>query len=86
MEPTPEPARPGSVTIVSPRAEEQPSETFFNIPYDQAPGLEALSAAATSSFQYIQPSLGDAQTSTHQSNKLNFILNPTRPESSLGTN
>ncbi|KAH7409423.1 hypothetical protein BKA64DRAFT_397131 [Cadophora sp. MPI-SDFR-AT-0126] len=86
MEPTPEPDRSGSVIVTSPPAEERPSETFFNIPYDQAPGLEALSAAATSTFQYIEPSTGDAQTSLHQSNKLNFILNPTRPESSLGYN
>ncbi|KAK0110466.1 hypothetical protein ONS96_002077 [Cadophora gregata f. sp. sojae] len=84
MEPTPEPDRPGSVTVISPRAEEKASETFFSIPYDQAPGLEALSAAATSTFQYIQPSPEYPQTSPHQSNKLNFILNPTRPESSLG--
>lgn len=49
-------------------------------------GLEALSNAATSSFQYIRPlpvsgiSLADAQASPHTSNNLNFILNPAGPE------
>jgi hypothetical protein len=83
MEPTPEPENQTmSNPIVVPRLEERPAENFFHIPYDDAPGLEALSAAATSNFEYIRPlsatvqSPGETNVSQHSSNNLNFILNP----------
>lgn len=91
MEPTPEPEyRPASTPIIVPQLEERPSETYFNMPFDQAPGLEALSTAATSNFHYIRPlsvpvpSPSDTHASPHSSNNLNFILNPTRPETPHG--
>ncbi|KAL2074628.1 hypothetical protein VTL71DRAFT_8406 [Oculimacula yallundae] len=83
MEPTPEPDQ-SPVPGLSPAVGERPPASIFNMSYDEAPGLDALSTAATSTFQYMRPSSGDPHTSPHQSNKLNFILNPTRPESSLG--
>jgi len=92
MEPTPEPEyRPAQTPIVVPRLEERPPEHYFNMTFDQAPGLEALSAAATSSFQYTRTvsapahSPVDGNASQHSSNNLNFILNPTDTEGSLGT-
>ncbi len=85
MEPTPEPETgPDSVSAISPQVDARQPENYFALPFDQAPGLEALSTAATSNFQYIRPSPVDAQASPHQTNNLNFILNPARPESSLG--
>jgi hypothetical protein len=85
MEATPEPEQQTSTPIIVPQMEERPVE-YFNGPFTQAPGLEALSTAATANFQYIRAhpagaSPGDAPPS---SNNLNFILNPTGPEASLG--
>lgn len=92
MEPTPEPElQPASTPIIIQHLEERPHESYFNMPFDQASGLEALSTAATSNFQYIRPlsvpvpSPVDAHASPHSSNNLNFILNPTRPETPHGT-
>ncbi|EKD20866.1 Zn(II)2Cys6 transcription factor [Drepanopeziza brunnea f. sp. 'multigermtubi' MB_m1] len=83
-EPSPEPDfQEISAPVVPPRGDEKPQGSYLNIPYEQAPGLEALSAAATSTFQYIRPSPADSHASPYQSNNLNFILNPTGPESSL---
>ena len=89
MEPTPEPEfQTASNPIVVPRLEGRPAENFFHIPYDDAPGLEALSAAATSNFEYIRPMSavvqppGEGNVSQHSSNNLNFILNPAGPEGS----
>ncbi|KAK6585410.1 hypothetical protein PZA11_002137 [Diplocarpon coronariae] len=85
MEPSPEPEiRQPSASTVSPQVEDRQQEAYFNVCSDQAPGLEALSTAAASGFQYIRPLRVDAQAPHHQSNNLNFILNPARPESSLG--
>jgi hypothetical protein len=82
---------PDSAPILVPQLEERSAENYFSMPFDQAPGLEALSAAATSNFQYIRPlsvavhSPGDINTSPHSSNNLNFILNPTDVEGSIST-
>lgn len=99
MEPTPEPEyRAASTPIIVPsieeriqeRIEEQPPNTYYNVQFDQASGLEALSAAATSNLHYLRPipvpeaSL-DATASSHVSNNnLDFILNPTAPDGSIG--
>jgi hypothetical protein len=94
METTPEPEaehRPDSTPIIVPQIEERSAENYFNMPFDQASGLEALSEAATSNFQYIRlvsvpgHSPGDTNASPHSSNNLNFILNPTEADGSVGT-
>ena len=91
MEPTPEPEYPNIANpILVPPMEERLAENSFHIPYDDAPGLEALSAAATSNFEYIRSSshVGhspeEGNVSQHSSNNLNFILNPAGPEKELG--
>ena len=87
----PEPDRANSTPIIVPQLEERPADNYFNMSFDQAPGLEALSAAATSNFQYVRPppvpvhSPGDINASPHSSNNLNFILNPTDTDGSIGT-
>lgn len=63
--------------------EERP-ENYFHIPLSQASGLEALSAAATASYQYIRPVEASPGETPHSSNNLNFILNPAAPEGSIG--
>lgn len=89
-EPEPEPDRANSTPIIVPQLEERPADNYFNMSFDQAPGLEALSAAATSNFQYVRPpsvpvhSPGDINASPHSSNNLNFILNPTDTDGSIG--
>jgi hypothetical protein len=90
MEASPEPEyRATSIPILAPQVEER-SDNYYNMSFDQAPGLEALSTAATSGFHYIRPlsvsaqSHGDAQASPHSSNNLNFILNPAGPDGSVG--
>jgi hypothetical protein len=94
MEATPEPEtenRADSTPRIVPQIEERSAENYFSVPFDQASGLEALSEAATSNFQYIRPvsapmhSPGDINASPHSSNNLNFILNPTEAEVSIGT-
>lgn len=94
MEATPEPefqAPPTPVPVS--RMQGRPAEPYYNMSYDQASGLEALSAAATGSLQYtgmrpmsvVGTSAADAtHPSPHSSNNLNFILNPAGPEGSLG--
>ncbi len=91
MEASPEPEfHPATTPTVVPQLEERPAENIYNATYDQAPGLEALSAAATSDYQYIRPfslpthSPGDINGSSHTSNNLNFILNPVGNDGSLG--
>jgi hypothetical protein len=93
MEASPEPDaehRPEPTPVLVPQIEERSAETFFTVPFDQASGLEALSEAATSTFQYIRPvsvpghSPGDMNASPHSSNNLNFILNPTDVDGSIG--
>jgi hypothetical protein len=91
MEPTPEPeSQPALTPVIAQQLEERQHESFFNMPFDQTSGLEALSTAATTNFQYIRPlsvpvpSPGEAHASPHSSNNLNFILNPTRPETPRG--
>ena len=90
MEATPEPEqRAASTPIVVPQLEERTADNYFHVPFDEAPGLEALSTAATTNFQYIRPlsvsaqSSGDSNISPHSSNNLNFILNPPGPDGSL---
>lgn len=84
MEPTPEPETRTAVTpVVVPRIEERVAETYFT--YDGAPGLEALSTAATSNYDWKRPlSLPAPSPNTHvsPSNTLNFILNPAGPDAS----
>ena len=90
-EPEPEPDRADSTPNIAPQLEERPAENYFNMSFDQASGLEALSTAATSNFQYVRPlsvpvhSPGDINASPHSSNNLNFILNPTDTDGSIGT-
>ena len=93
MEASPEPEaehRPESTPVIVPQIEERSAENFFTVPFDQASGLEALSEAATSTFQYIRTvsvpghSPGDMNASPHSSNNLNFILNPTDVDGSIG--
>ena len=56
METTPEPeSLPPLTPQVIPRVAESPAESFYRTSYDDAPGLEALSAAATSNFDYMRP-------------------------------
>jgi hypothetical protein len=94
MEATPEPEaehRSHTTATTVPQTEERPIESYFAVPFDQAPGLEALSEAATSNLQYIRPvsipmhSPGDINASPHSSNNLNFILNPTETDDLIGT-
>jgi hypothetical protein len=87
METTPEPEiRTASTPIVVSQLGKGNTESYFHLPYDDAPGLEALSAAATSNLDYIRPlsipahSPRDAIVSPPSSNNLNFILNPTGPD------
>lgn len=90
MEATPEPDIEEASTTDVPQIGEPQPESYFPMSFDQASGLEALSAAATSSYQYIRPlsvsrqSQGDSHASPHASNNLNFILNPAVPERSFG--
>jgi len=93
MEDTPEPEtaiRGSPIREVVRPSEEKSTRSHVGMSFDQAPGLEALSAAATSNFQYSRslsvamPSPGDINASPHSSNNLNFILNPTDTEASVG--
>jgi hypothetical protein len=93
MEATPEPEtehQSDSTPTIVPQVEEGSAENYFSIPFDQASGLEALSEAATSNFQYLRPisvpvlSPGEINASPHSSNNLNFILNPAEAEGSTG--
>ncbi|KAF4624236.1 hypothetical protein G7Y89_g13937 [Cudoniella acicularis] len=90
MEPTPEPEYPASATpIIVPQIEERPASAYYHVQFDQAPGLEALSAAATSNLHYLRPlpvpeqPSPDVTTSPHASNNLDFILNPAGPDGSV---
>lgn len=92
MEATPEPEdHAASTPIVVPRLEEGSVDNYPHISFDDAPGLEALSAAATNNYDYIRPlsnhasSPGDPLVSHPPSNNLNFILNPTVPDGNLGS-
>ncbi|KAE9379587.1 hypothetical protein N431DRAFT_159847 [Stipitochalara longipes BDJ] len=94
MEDTPEPEAehgPDSIPIIVPQIEERSAEGYFGVPFDQASGLEALSEAATSNLQYIRPvsvpvhTPGDLNASPHSSNNINFLLNPTEAEGSIGS-
>ncbi|RDW71056.1 hypothetical protein BP6252_07619 [Coleophoma cylindrospora] len=92
MDATPEPENRADSSPSAPsgalQTEERQDPNYFRAPYDQAPGLEALSAAAISDFQFLRPASGashsqtpqDSTTSPYSSNNLNFILNPTGPE------
>ncbi|KAG9239310.1 hypothetical protein BJ875DRAFT_221903 [Amylocarpus encephaloides] len=81
MEPTPEPGLQNTATpVVVPRMSERPANPYYNVNFDEAPGLEALSAAATGSLQYLRPLPVAEQPPAHSSNNLNFILNPAGPE------
>jgi hypothetical protein len=90
MEATPEPETEEPSTPSIPKIDESQTEGYFPMSFDQASGLEALSAAATNSYQYLRPlsvsrqSQGDSHASPHTSNNLNFILNPAVPERSFG--
>jgi hypothetical protein len=90
--PDPEPELQSDYTpTIAPQAEEISVGNYFSTPFDQASGLEALSEAATSNFQYLRPvsapmlSPGDTIASPLSSNNLNFILNHTEAEASIGT-
>jgi hypothetical protein len=62
---------------------ERTANSYFNLNFDGAAGLEALSTAATSSLPYIRPLPVPEQPSPHSLNNINFILNPTGPDSSI---
>ena len=94
MEDTPEPEmapRENAMRDIFRPPEDGSAGSYTGMSFDQAPGLEALSAAATSNFQYSRPlavatpSPGDINASPHSSNNLNFILNPTNTDASAGT-
>lgn len=91
MEATPEPeslessaSKPGMEL-----REREASDNFAQMPFDEAPGLEALSAAAASNYGYIRPlshpshSPGGTIITHPTSNNLNFILNPD-PDKGMG--
>ena len=89
MEPTPEPdPEPGTEQVAIPitvsQMEERPVNNYFQANFEGAAGLEALSAAATNSLPYMRPLQAPDQPSPHSSNNLNFILNPTAPDGSVG--
>ncbi|TAQ88664.1 hypothetical protein B7494_g3036 [Chlorociboria aeruginascens] len=85
METTPEPEyRSPSAPLNNNRL--GPSQAHSYFPFDEAPGLDALSTAATTNYDYIpvpSQSPGEGNVS-QQSSNLNFILNPARPEVSIG--
>lgn len=89
METTPEPENDDSST--APAFEQRDMEHYAQMPFDDAPGLEALSAAAAGNYHYMRPlsnpahSPGGTILPHPPSNNLNFILNPAVPEGSLGT-
>ncbi|KAL3425207.1 zn 2cys6 transcription factor [Phlyctema vagabunda] len=92
MDATPEPEyRVASTPNTAPQVEGSPGDNYFRVPYDEAPGLEALSAAAINDFQYLRPGSVTSQTpqesnaSPYSSNNLNFILNPPGPEGAMST-
>jgi hypothetical protein len=85
MEDSPEPeCQPPTPAIGVQETEEQSAESYFPIPFEEAPGLEALSAAAVNSLQYARtltvPFHGDINSPPLSSNNINFILNPTQSE------
>jgi hypothetical protein len=91
MEATPEPETHDSSTPKAmPRSEERDTGNYTQVTFDDAPGLEALSTAATSNYDYLRPlsnparSPGGTIIPLPSSNNLNFILNPAVPEGSLG--
>jgi hypothetical protein len=91
MEATPEPENlDSSKTSGMPRFDDREADNFTQMPFDDAPGLEALSAAATSNYGYIRPISNPAQSPVStimphpSSNNLNFILNPAVPEGAIG--
>lgn len=91
IEPTPEPEfQPtSSDSTIAQGLEDRPTENYFHMPYDDASGLEALSAAATSKFEYVRPlsaavqSPSEGSVTHHSSNNLDFILNPVGPEGNM---
>ena len=92
MEATPEPENfDASTSKAIPGFEESEAGNVAQVPFDDAPGLEALSAAATSNYDYIRPlsnlahSPGGTIINHPSSNNLNFILNPAVPDGSLGS-
>jgi hypothetical protein len=85
MEPSPEPdSEPAGEPMIEPQVEERPTNNYFQVSFEGAAGLEALSTAATNSLPYIRPLLGPEQPSSQSSNNLNFILNPEGPSGSIG--
>ena len=64
------------------------SVAIMQSPQQTAPGLQALSAAATNNFKSARSASATAQSPDTQlsphSNNLNFILNPAAPDSSIG--
>lgn len=88
MEDTPEPDyRAASTPLIVPQYEERQEEPYFPMSFDEAPGLEALSAAAAGNFHYIRQTSVPAQSpvSPHSTNNLNFILNPTGPDGTVAS-
>ena len=88
IEDTPDPENHTPIpTIAMQSSEDIQRGSYFHIPYDQAPGLEALSTAATGNFQYNREHLvsasGQANSSPLPTNNINFLLNPTRSEGSV---
>jgi hypothetical protein len=97
MEPSPEPADlpPLATSVTDLQSDRQPSDNPFHVSFDEtpgleAPGLEALSTAAASNFEYVRAlvvpenSAPGANIAQSSSNDLNFILNPTGSDGILG--
>lgn len=87
MEATPEPEQPTESTLPTATTVDETSNGVSTYPqFEEAPGLEALSTAATTNMEYM-PQLSvhtqsprSLNTPQHSANNLDFILNPARPE------
>ncbi|KAG4027485.1 hypothetical protein MFRU_029g00090 [Monilinia fructicola] len=92
METTPEPEQPIDSALPTTTTMDGASDGAFNHPsFEKAPGLEALSTAATTNLEYmrqlsvpVQSSRG-INTPQYSVNNLDFILNPTGSEGRLSS-
>jgi hypothetical protein len=87
METSPEPEQSTESILPTATTIDDPVDGVSTYPqFEEAPGLEALSTAATTNMEYM-PQLSvhtqsprSFNTPQHSANNLDFILNPTRPE------
>ncbi|KAJ8065820.1 hypothetical protein OCU04_006483 [Sclerotinia nivalis] len=92
MEASPEPEQPADSTLPTIGTVDTTSDGAYNYPsFEKAPGLEALSTAATTNIEYMRQLSVPVQsprginTPQHSVNNLDFILNPTGPEGRLSS-